>query len=282
MSRLPIARLTLQEVINRRLVLWCAVLSVAFLALFTAGFAFIRTRFASEPDPQDEFRVFAATLVTVLGLYVVSFLASFLALFLSVGAVSSEADSGVLQAVLARPLRRRSWLLQRWGACAAIAMAYTVVMAGALLVIARIFAGYAPLDPARTIALIAAEAVLLLTLGMLGSTRLSTLANGVVVFSLFGLAWLAGIIEFVGEVIANRAMVNLGIAVSLFVPSDALWRGASYYAQSPGFITEALAQGGGLPFSATAPPSPALLWWSAAYVALLLVLAVRAFARRDL
>lgn len=281
MSRLPVARLTVQEVISRRLVLWCALLSVVFLALFTAGFAFLRARLAAEGNA-DDFRLFAPTLVTVLGLYVVSFLASFLALFLSVGAVSSEAESGVLQAVLSRPLRRRSWLLQRWGACAAIATVYTAVMAGALLGIARIFSGYTPLDARRAIALIAAEAILLLSLGMLGSTRLSTLANGVVVFSLFGLAWLAGIIEFVGVIIANRAMVNLGIAVSLFVPSDALWRGASYYAQSPGFVTQALAQGGGLPFSSTAPPSAALLWWSGAYVALLLVLAVRAFGRRDL
>lgn len=281
MSRLPIARLTLQEVISRRLVLWCAVLSVAFLALFTAGFAFLRGRFDDAPDPEGIVPLFAATLVTVLGLYVVSFLASFLALFLSVGAVSSEADSGVLQAVLARPLRRRSWLLQRWGACAAIAIAYTVLMAGALLGIARLFSGYAPLDPWRAVGLIAAEAVLLLTVGMLGSTRLSTLANGVVVFSLFGLAWLAGVIEFVGETIANRAMVNLGIAVSLFVPSDALWRGASYYAQSPSFVTEVLSEGG-LPFSATSPPSAALLWWASGYVVLLLTLAVRAFAKRDL
>lgn len=283
MSGLPIAWLTVREVVSRKLVLWGGVLSAVFVALFTLGFVLLYREVSREVAGGDDP---AATLVvsgllTVLGLYIVSFLASFLALFVSVGSVSAEADAGTLQAVIARPLPRWSWFLQRWGASAALVAGYTVLVAGALLLVARVVAGYSPIDPLLTVALMVAQPVLLLTLGMLGSTRLSTLANGVVVFSLFGLAWLGGIVEYIGNVASNAAMQNLGVGVSLLLPSDALWRSASWYAQSPTLIGVA-AQGGGLPFAAGGPPTGALLAWAAAYLGLALVLALRSFARRDL
>lgn len=279
MSSLAIARVTVREAISRRLVLWAAILSVAFLGLFWLGFTLLYREAASEGESELEL-LFAATLLSILGLFVVSFLTSFLALLLSVGSVSSEVDSGTLQAVLARPLRRSSWLLQRWGALAGFAALYAALMGAALLLIARLSSGYAPLGPGRMVALLALQAVAVLTLGLAMSTRLSTVPAGVVAFSLFGLAWLAGIIEFIGAAIANDAMVNAGIGVSLLMPSDALWRAASFYGQAPGVITQI--EGGGLPFAATSPPRAAMLWWAVGWIIALLVLALRSFQRRDL
>jgi ABC-type transport system involved in multi-copper enzyme maturation permease subunit len=278
---LTITRLSLAEAVSRRLVLAGILLSAVFVGLFWLGFSFLYSR-AAEVTGTDAELVFAATLMTVLGLYTVHFLGGFLSMFLAIGAVSSEVDSGTLHAVLARPLARWSWLLQRWLAFAGLAVCYVVVMGGVLLVIARLVAGYEPVDPLRALALLALEALVLLTLGLLGSTIWSTLANGVVVVSLFGLAWLAGIIEFVGDVIGNQAMHTIGVAVSLAVPSDALWRGASYYLQSPLFLAATATQDGGTPFASATPPSGRLVAWSVVYVALLLALAVRRFARRDL
>ncbi len=116
-----------------------------------------------------------------------------------------------------------------------------------------------------------------------------TLANGVVVFTLLGLAWLAGIIEFVGTLLQNapdttggNAMVNIGTAVSLLLPSDALWRGASYYLESPSLLALMASARGGIPFFASGPPATALLVWSVGYAAVMLAGAVLAFRRRDL
>ena len=224
----------------------------------------------------------ASATLTLLGLYAVNFLASFLALFVSVGAVSAEIDSGTLHAVLARPLRRSEFVLGRWIAYAAMLVAYVLGMAGAVFLIASTVAQYDALDPARAAAYMALNAALLMTLSLLGSTWLSTLANGVVVFSLFGLAWLAGIIEFVGEALRNDAMVNLGIAVSLVVPSDGLWRAASYYVHSP-LTAQMVSQGQGvMPFAAIAAPAAPFLVWSAAYLVVVLAGAVLAFRARDL
>ena len=276
-----IMRVTLLEAASRKLALWALGLSVVFLALFWVGFSLLVSR-SGEFDTDNQAAIAAmSSILTLLGMYIVSFLACFMALMLSAASVSSEADAGTLQAVLARPLRRGSWLLQRWAALALLVAVYAMVMGGALLLISRLVAGHDPIDAGRALVLLAAQTVAVLTLGLVASTRLSTVAAGVVGFSMFGLAWLGGIIEFIGDVVANEAMQNAGIAVSLVMPSDMLWRASSFYLQAPLFVQQA-AGAGGLPFGSTTPPAAASLWWAAGWALVLLAIAVRHFERRDL
>jgi Cu-processing system permease protein len=281
MSTLIVARWTLLEAVRRRLVLAAVLLSAAFVVLFAVAFSILYGRARSVEDQDGVFLVFAGTLQTILGLYAVQFLAAFLALLLSVGAISSEVESGTLHAVLARPLRRSEYLLGRWLASAGLLAGYVTVMATSLLLVARVVADYQPVDPVRAVLLMVLEAVLLLTVGLLGSTFLPTLANGVVLFSLFGLAWMGGIVEFVGDTVGNQTMVDLAVAVSLLFPSDAIWRAASYYLQPPTFLGVAVSRGG-IPFASLTPPTAALLAWALAYPAAALLGALRTFARRDL
>ena len=189
MNALAIARFTVQEAVSRRLVLAAFVLSAIFVSLYALGFSLLYGRITPSPGQSLTVTVgIAGTVLTVLGLYAIHFLSSFLALFLTVGAISSEIDSGTLHAVLARPIRRADVVLGRWIAYAGLIGAYVVLMASAVLVLARVISGYEAFDAPRTIGLMALGAVLLLTLSLLGSTLLSTLANGVVAFTLFGLA----------------------------------------------------------------------------------------------
>jgi ABC-type transport system involved in multi-copper enzyme maturation permease subunit len=284
MSALHVTRWTLQEALRRRLLLGLLLLSVAFVALFALGFVLLY-RQVEEASGGDRFgAVIAANILTVLGLYAVQFLGAFLALFLSVGAISADADSGMLHAVLGRPLSRWQYLIGRWLAFAALLVGYVLAMSGALLIVARAVAGYDPVDPVRAGALLVLEMLVLLTVGVLGSTVLPTLANGVVTFSLFGLAWLGGIVAFIGTAVSNEAMANLGTAAGLVLPSDALWRGASYYFQSASFLAETSAVGdfsGGVPFAGSSPPRLALLVWVLGYLLVAHVIARFAFARRD-
>jgi len=237
-NTLTIARFTIQEAISRRLILAGAVLSLAFLGLFTLGFYLIYHNDSelSGPLSDAQSQAMFGTVMSVLGLYAVNFLAGFLALFISVGAISGEIDSGALHAVLARPLRRAEFVVGRWLAYAGLIGVYVGLMAGSLLLAARLISGYTTPDPLRATLLMMLASIVLLTVSLFGSTVLSTLANGVVVFSLFGLAWLAGIIEFIGGALSNEAMLNIGTAVSLLIPSDAIWRGASYYVLSPLYL----------------------------------------------
>jgi Cu-processing system permease protein len=280
-TTLVVARWTVAEAVSRRLVLAAILLSVAFVGVFGLAFSILYGRAEAETGGDGTFPVFAATLLTVLGLYAVQFLAAFLALLLSASAISGEVESGTLHAVLARPLSRAQYLMGRWVASVALLSVYVVAMAGSLLLIARVVAGYQPVDPLRAVALLVLETILLLTAGLLGSSFLPTLANAVVLFSLFGLAWLGGIVEFIGQTVANQTLVNLGVVVSLVFPSDAVWRAASYYLQPPLFLGEAVTRGG-IPFAALTPPTTALLLWVLAYPAATLLAALRTFARRDL
>ena len=126
------------------------------------------------------------------------------------------------------------------------------------------------------------SSVVVLTVGLLFSTRLGTLPAGIVVVSLFGLAWLAGFIEMLGAALGNPAMQNLGIVVSLVLPGDALWRAASYYVQSPAIVASTGAAGVGLPMASTVPPTAPFLLWSSLHPLVMLLGAIGVFSRRDL
>jgi Cu-processing system permease protein len=130
------------------------------------------------------------------------------------------------------------------------------------------------------------QVLILLAVSLLGSTVLPTLANGVVMLALFGLAWLGGIIGFIGSIPpGNELMANLGTAVGLLLPADAVWRGASYHILPPTLLVASSFAGRGdlqLPFASTAPIAPAMLAWAVAYPVACLALAVAAFRRRDL
>ena len=280
MTALPVTRLSLREAVSRRLVVIGAVLSIGYLALFTFGFNALYTRVAGEADRAAV--AMAAGIMTILGLYVVRFLAALLAIFLSSSAVASEIDSGVLHAVLARPLSRTSWLAQRWLAFVLLSVGYVLVMTAAIMTITGGVAGYAPLSIGRALTVLALELAVLLSLGLLTSTTWSAVTSGVVTFSLFGVAWLAGIIELIGTQLGNQAMRTAGIIVSLIMPSDALWRGASYYLQSPSLIALGSQGIGGNPFAGSAPPTTSLLVWATGYVIVLLAVAAWRLRRRDL
>src|SRR5712691_7974430 len=144
-----IARFTLQEAVSRRLILAVVLISLGYVGLFALGFHFAYDK-ALENSPNPETRLslgVAFATLTLFGVYVVNYLASFLALFLSVGAVSSEIDTGTLHAVLARPLRRSEFIVGRWLGYAVMIAAYIVAMTGLVLLIARLIAGYEVPDP---------------------------------------------------------------------------------------------------------------------------------------
>jgi Cu-processing system permease protein len=288
---LLIARFTLQEAISRRLILAGVLISLGYLGLFALGFHFAYDK-ALENAQSAQTRLtlgLAFATLTLFGVYVVNYLASFLALFLSVGAISGEVDSGTLHALLARPLGRAEYIVGRWLGYAVILCVYIAAMTGLVLLVAWLIAGYLVPEPAPAILLMLLEGCLLLTVSLFGSTLMSTLANGVVVFTLLGLAWLAGVIEFIGRLLVlspdatgGEALLNIGTAVSLLLPSDALWRGASYYLQSPTLLTALSAGRGGIPFFAQSPPTGALITWAFLYLVVVLLAAVLAFRRRDL
>ena len=281
---LRIMRLTLKEAMSRRLIPAAIVVSLLYLALFALAYNFAQDKGAQAITGQRS-RVLVGigmASLTLSGLYIVNLLSGFLAVFLSVGAISGEVDSGTLHAVLARPMRRSQFLLGRWLAYALMITVYVAVMAGLVMLSASTIGGYQAPDPARAIGLMILAALFLLTLSLLGSTFLSTLTNGAIAFTLFGLGWLSGVIEVLGGMQNNEGLLNLGTTVAILVPADQLWRSASYYVQSASILAASSTLGNAMPILANAPPTPFLVVWGLLYPLVLLGSAVYVFAQRDL
>lgn len=143
--------------------------------------------------------------------------------------------------------------------------------------LARVFAGYTAPNALRGLAFMWLTSQVLLCLSLLGGAYLSTLANGVLAFGLFGVAFVGGWVEQFGAFAGNQSAINIGIVSSLILPTEALWKRAAYEMQSP--LVAAL---GFSPFSSPSVPSVWMVVYAALYALVMLALAVRKFAHRDL
>jgi Cu-processing system permease protein len=279
MHTLNIARMTFLEARMRKM-LWAVILlGMAFLIVYSAGFYFMYRDLSRAMLPSMARLLEPLNFFVMAGLYGVDFLVVMLAVLASVDTVSGEIASGTIDTILTKPLRRWEVVAGKWLGLAIMLGVFTVVMSGALIGIVWAIAHYLPPNPLAGVALILLEGLVILTLSILGGTRLSTLANGVVVFMIYGLAFIAGWIEQIGAFLHSEAAVNIGIVVSLLMPSEALWKRAAYLMQPP-FLREL-----GLsttPFGAASAPSSAMVIYAVVYTVAALALAMHWFAQRDL
>ena len=280
--RLAVYRATLGEALGRKIVLWGWIASGLLVGLFGLGLAFLFDKVSrGESLTTLAQRVLVGGILTILGLYVGSFLSAFLAMMLAAGSVSAEIDSGVLQAVVVRPQPRWRWYLERWFGLVTMSVMYVVVLTLGILLVSRIISAYEPSSLFGLLGILALQVTLLVTVGMLLSCRLSSVATGVVLFLYFGIAWLGGFIGWIGGLAEKPELTTIGTVVSLVAPSDALWKAASSYALPQGM---SLSSNGptDLPFLSTLQPSPWFLGWAVVLTIVFLALGVRTFARRDL
>jgi Cu-processing system permease protein len=277
-----VTHLTLHEALRRRVLLITSILGVGFLIIFGLGFyAIINSNAGPVPrgvgqltNPQG---LIAAAFLTMAGLYAVNFMIVMMAALMPVDTLSGEMRSGAIQSLVTKPLPRFQIVLGKWLGFWIILMLYLLLMAGGVLLLAWIIGGYVPPNIPLGVALIMLEGTLLMSLSIAGGTMLSTLANGVMVFGLYGLAFIGGWVEQVSALLGNSAGSYLGIVSSLVVPSEALWHLAAYHMQ-PAIMRDLAIT----PFSPASVPSDGMVYWSIGYVVVVLALGMRQFSRRDL
>jgi len=272
---LTIAHLTLAEARRRRILAAALLLGTAFVLLFAVAFHFI-ARDVRAHAPATEQR-FVLSLVVMAALYAANFLIVMTSVLVTVDTLAGEIGSGVIEALCTKPVPRFAVALGKWLGCWVIFALYASLLCGGVLAVARLAGGYAPPNASRGLPLLFLEGTVLLTLALAGGTRLSTLANGITVFGLYGLAFVGGWMEQIGTAAGNAAARYIGIAASLVVPSESLWQLAAHHMQPP--IVRDLGIG---PFAGASVPSPAMVWWAASYVLVALGVALRLFETRDL
>lgn len=271
-----IAQLTLHEALRRRILLATIVCGAAFLAVFGIGMHFIVKDFTRHGGTLLQQRMML-NVITLAGLYAVNFLTVMSAVLLPIDTLSGDIASGVIQTVASKPISRASIVLGKWLAYWLVTACYLLLMAGGVILVARLV-GHHELQGAHIgLPLMVLEATVLVSLSIAGGTRLSTVTNGVVGFGMFGLAFIGNWVEQVGTLTQNDAARYVGTIASLIMPSDAMWQLAASHMQ-PAIMRQLTLT----PFSPASIPSTAMVWWAAGYAVALVALAIRGLSKRPL
>src|SRR5581483_3172168 len=192
-----IAGYALRESLRRKVFLVVLVLSLAFLALYGVGVwrAFEDTSGFVAPD-QLGLDPDVVTGATVLGLAMFAslFLGTVLAIFLTLGVVRGDAERGLLQPLVVRPVGRSTLLLSRFLAAAAVCALYVVVLFTVETLITGLIGGWWPDNAVPAGAELGLAVVLVVALSLVGSIFLSSTANGIAVFMVFGGGLVAGLL----------------------------------------------------------------------------------------
>lgn len=283
---LVIARLTVQEASRRRLLLALIILTLIVVGFSAWGFQKITTVNRPNGTPPEPGEV---ALITSQLLIVVTFMFSgVLALSAAVVAgplISGEVESGLLLSMLARPVRRSEIVIGKWLGMAVLVAIYAAG-AGFLELAAVDWAtGYVPPHPVQLLVYLGAEGLILLSLGLTLSTRLSGITAGVIALVAWLMGWIGGVVGDIGIALQNQAIENVGIVSRLLLPTDGLWRGA-IYAMEPDSYLAVLKTAGTIarsnPFAAVDPPPLEFLAWVAVWFTLMLALSIWSFRTREI
>jgi ABC-type transport system involved in multi-copper enzyme maturation permease subunit len=283
---LVIARLTIQETSRRRLILALIILTLIVVGFSAWGFNKITTVTRSNGTvlPPDQ-----VALITSQLLIVVTFMYSgVLALSAAVVAgplISSEVESGLLLSMLARPLRRSEVVIGKWLGLAVLIAMYAAGSAALELAAVDWATGYLPPHPIQLVLYIGAEGLVLLSLGLVLSTRLSGITGGVIALVAWLMGWIAGVVGDVGTGLQNKAVENVGIVSHLLLPTDGLWRGAIYALEPDAFLATLRAAGTvarANPFAQVDPPPISYLAWVLLWFGIVLALSIWSFRTREI
>jgi ABC-type transport system involved in multi-copper enzyme maturation permease subunit len=281
MSALTIAGLTLREASRRRVIWALAALTVVLLALSAWGFSkLVGLNSDLGTMTSGEARMVASILLNLI-MFGMSLIAAIGTAFLAGPTLAGEVESGQALAILARPVRRSQVLLGKWLGLVTFGCGYVLLAGIAQFLVVRVTVGYWPPDPARGLALLAGETVVLLTLALLLSSVVSPMASGIIAVGLFGATWVAGIVGALGGALGNDGVERVGTVSRILLPTDGLWRGAMNAFQDPSALIQ-MGQGEqGFPFLSEAPLTATYLVWAVVWIAMIWGLTALSFLRRD-
>jgi Cu-processing system permease protein len=281
---LLVAGFSLRESLRRRVFLVVGVLTVAFLVLYGLGTwqAFEATdEFEGPTESGVDADIVAGATLAGLAMFAILFLGTVLAVFLTLGAVRGDAERGLLQPVLVRPVPRRTLLFGRWLGAAAVCSAYVIVVALAAFVITHALGGWWPDRTIGPLLSLAVGVAIIAALSLAGSVALAATANGIAVFMLFGAGLTAGLLGQIAEALGSGTLDDVARIASWILPFEALYQAGlgELTADTVGFTRLAIDLG---PFGGAQSGGPELWLWSLLYLALVGAAATAAFARRDL
>lgn len=282
---IAIARLTILEAARRRVLWVLAGVTVLSVVLTAWAIGQITSISAREGTSAVEIAL-GISQVLILAAFMFSFVLAMTAGFLAAPAIGADIESGVAQALLARPIRRADFVLGRWLGLAVVVAGYALAAGLGEIGAVQFASGYGPPDPLGAVVYLAAQAIVLLTFALALSTRLPTIAAGAISIVAFGLGWMAGVLGGVGGYLGVPALTRASDATHVLLPTDLLWRGVVFSLEPPAVILALAGRQARIfeanPFFASSPPEAAAVAWSVGWVVLALGAAVALLRRREI
>ncbi|MDX6491752.1 MAG: type transport system permease protein [Gaiellaceae bacterium] len=283
MSAIPtIVGYGLREALRRKVFAVVLLLTIGFLGLYWLAnhYVFRDVENISPPVGIDA-RTFAGAFMFGLAMFATLFLGVVLAVFLTLGVVRGDAERGLLQPLVVRPVGRATLLFARWLGAVAVCAPYVGAVYAAAMLITGLTGHWWPdrivvpgLELAAGVAIVAA-------LSLLGSVFLTAIANGIAVFMIFGAGLVAGLLGSIGHALNSHTLEHSAKIAAWLIPFEALYQDGlrQITADTTGFTGFLLQLG---PFGGAYTGGALLRLWAIAYLALVGIVAVAGFARKDL
>jgi len=281
---LTIADYGFREALRRKVFAVVVLLTAVFLVLFWLANHYVFTRLSTISPPADvnvDTRTFAGAFLLGLAMFATLFLGVVLAVFLTLGVVSGDAERGLLQPLVVRPIGRTTLLLSRFLGAAAVCSVYVLAVYGIALTIIDLTGHWTPPAKVAPGLELAGGVVIVIALSILGSVVLSSTANGIAVFMLFGAGLVAGLLGTIGHALNSHAILHASKVAAWALPFEALYQdGLRLISSNASGLTGFLLQLG--PFGGAYVHGWGIRVWAAGYLCAALALALLAFSRRDL
>jgi ABC-type transport system involved in multi-copper enzyme maturation permease subunit len=273
---LAMAVITFREAARRR-ILWTAIACGALLlAIFAVALKLQVMEFQSRPmSPFVRYQVESGMLM--IGLYMCDLLAVVMTILTSIDTIAGEISSGTIHAIATKPIARWQIFAGKYLGFAAMVSVYVALTFSGTVAVSYAVTGVLPEHGVLGGALVVFECLVVLALTFCFGTKFSTLANGMVVLGIQAFAFMGGWLEQVSGFSQSAQIVTLGIWSSLLNPAESLWRRAAYDMQTP--LAGSLSFS---PFANVSIPSGLAVGYAGAYLAFVLAVGVRRFAKRDL
>jgi Cu-processing system permease protein len=273
----------LREAVRRKVLLVVVVLTIGFLALYAFG-SYQAFQEVSDAGPgfgglQQE--VLTGSTLLGLAMFVTLFLGTVLAVFVTLNAVRGDAERGLLQPLVVRPVGRSTLLLARFLAAAAVCVIYVQIVYWAAVVLTQATGGYHPGNAIAGALALAAGVTIIVAIALLGTTLLSSTANGIAIFMVFGAGLAAGLLGQIGEALNSGTLEQISSIATWALPFEALYQdGLHALTADIDGVTGVIVQLG--PFGGAQDAGPLLYPFAVLYLLGAGLLADRAFRRADL
>ena len=263
-----------REAVRRRVFTVVVLLTLVFLFLFWLANHYVFGQLSQISPPADvhvDTRTFAGAFMFGLALFATLFL----------GVVSGDAERGLLQPLVVRPVGRSTLLLSRFLGAAGVSVGYVLLVYFTAMLITGLTGSWWP-DRIVTPGIeLAFAVVIVIALSLLGSVAISSTANGIAVFMLFGAGLVAGLLGTIGHALNSHEVKHASTIAAWALPFEALYQDAlRMITENASGLTGFLLQLG--PFGGAYVHGWGVRVWSVAYLAVVLAVALFGFSRRNL